>query len=317
MALRRSPAAPLAALVAVAALALSAACHRARPAAGDVTSSIVVGERTRTFVLHAPAALDPAKKPWPLVIALHGRGGDGASMEKLSHFSELADKEGFLVAYPDGVGRSWNDGRPGSHAEKEGVDDVKFLSSLIDDLVAGHGADPKRVFVTGMSNGAMMSHRFACDLPDKVAAIGPVAGLMSATLAAACAPKRPVPAILFYGTDDPIMPYGGGRVGSDVGGEVLSADETRKKWASLDGCTDSPAPVDEPDTDPSDGTRSRRTAHAACKDGSEVVLHSVEHGGHTWPGGYQYLNQHLIGKTSRDIDATALMWAFFSRHPMR
>lgn len=298
-------------------LALAAGCRRNKAAPGDLTGTLTVGDRARTYLYHVPGTLDPAKKPWPLVVALHGRFGDGVSQERLSGFTPLADKEGFLVVYPDGVDRSWNDGRPGSPAAEQGVDDVGFLSALIDVFVKDHGADPARVFVTGMSNGAMMTQRLGCDLSEKVAAIGAVAGLLSVGTAKTCAPKRPVPAILFFGTEDPLMPYGGGSVGSDVGGDVLSANDNRKKWADLDGCTDSPSPVALPDTDASDGTTVTRTAHGACKEGSEVILYSVEHGGHTWPNGPQYLGERIIGKTTHDIDASALSWAFFQKHPKK
>jgi len=303
--------------LAFAVLALLSGCRHTKVGPGDLTGSLTSGDRTRTYLYHVPSALDPAKKPWPLVLALHGRFGDGVAQEHLTGLTPLSEKEGFMVVYPDGVDRSWNDGRPGSPAEVQGVDDVAFLSALIDLFVKDHGADPARVFVIGMSNGAMMSLRLGCGLSEKVAAIGAVGGLFGVGTAASCAPKRPVSAVFFYGTEDPLMPYGGGKVGSDVGGEVLSAEATRKRWAELDGCTDSPSPVAEPDSDPSDGTTATRTAHTACAGGSEVILYSILHGGHTWPSGPQYMSERIVGKTARDIDASALAWAFFQRHPMK
>lgn len=291
-------------------------CRRAKPEAGDLEGSITSGGIERTFLYRVPATLDAASKPWPLVIALHGRGGTGAGQEALSHLSDVADREGFIVVYPDGVEKSWADGRPGSPAQEQGVDDVAFVSSLIDHFVAEEGADPGRVFVAGMSNGGMMSYRLGCDLSGKVAAIGPVAGLMYTGLADVCAPGRPVPVLVFAGTADPIMPYAGGAVGSDTGGDVLSAEETRARWAALDGCTDDAVKSSEPDLDPEDGTTVTREAHTACEGSSEVLLFTVEDGGHTWPGGDQYLNEKIIGKTTRDIDASEALWAFFQSHPM-
>lgn len=295
---------------------LNGGCRRAKPAVGDLQGSLVSGGLERTYLYRVPTTLDPAKKPWPMVIALHGRLGTGAGQETLSGLSSVADREGFIVVYPDGVDKSWADGRPGSPAQEKGVDDVAFISALIDDFIAREGADPKRVFVTGMSNGGMMSYRLGCDLSGKVAAIAPVAGLMFAGLADTCAPGRAVPVMMFAGTEDSLMPYAGGQVGSDTGGEVLSAAKTREKWATLDGCTDTATKTSEPDSAPDDGTTVTREAHTACAAGSEVILYTIENGGHTWPGGDQYLGEMIIGKTNRDIDASDLIWEFFGRHPM-
>jgi polyhydroxybutyrate depolymerase len=295
---------------------LCAGCLRSKPEPGDLEGSLTSGGFERTYLYRLPATLEPADKPWPLVIALHGRGGDGAGQESLSHLSDVADREGFIVVYPDGVDKSWADGRPGSPAEEQGVDDVAFVSDLIDHFVATEGADPGRVFVAGMSNGGMMSYRLACDLSGKVAAVGPVAGLMYTGLADTCAPGRPVPILLFAGTADPIMPYAGGPVGSDTGGDVLSAADTLARWAALDGCTDSAEKTSEPDAAPDDGTTVTRDAHTACDQGAEARLYTIEDGGHTWPGGDQYLNEKIIGKTSRDLDASDVLWSFFQSHPM-
>lgn len=295
---------------------LSTGCRRAKPEQGDLQGSMTSGGMTRTYVYRLPASLDPAKKPWPMVIALHGRMGTGAQQETLTHFSTIADREGFIVVYPDGIEKSWADGRPGSPAEEAGTDDVGFISDLIDELVKDEGADPNRVFVTGMSNGAMMSYRLGCDLSNKVAAIGPVAGLLYTGLADNCAPSRPISALIVAGTDDPLMPYAGGQVGSDTGGDVLSAQQTREKWAALNGCPTEPVKTTEPDKDPNDGTTITKEAHSPCSADTEVLLYTIDQGGHTWPGGDQYLNEKIIGKTSRDMDASEVLWEFFKRHPM-
>lgn len=300
----------LAALLVLAATA----CRRNLAAPGDLRGTLAHGGRERTYLYRLPPpGVD--QRPRPLVLALHGARGDGASQERLSGLSALADREGIIAVYPDGIDRSWNDGRGTTESAKQGVDDIGFLSTLIDHFIAGHGADPRRVYVMGMSNGAMMSHRAGCELSTKVAAIGAVTGLFPEALSAACAPARPVPVMMIYGLEDPLMPYAGGELPLGAGGRVLSAADSRARWAAIDRC---PAPHTRPvpDAAPDDGTTARSEEHLACAGGAEVVMISVEGGGHTWPGGWQYLGERVIGRTSRDVDATAALWRFFQRHAL-
>jgi polyhydroxybutyrate depolymerase len=285
-----------------------ARCLRANvPCTG--TGKLEHGGRTRTFQYHLPAQLKPEA---PLVLALHGRLGTGSGQAKYSGFDAVADEGGFIAVYPDGVERSWADGRGTTPADRQGVDDVGFLTALVDHFIAELGADPHRVYAAGMSNGAMMSYRLACERADRFAAIGPVAGLMSERLAASCAPSRPVAVLSFVGTEDPLVPFQGGPVSGDRG-PVLSAAETREKWATFNGCDSSPAVTEEPDRAPDDGTRIRREAHGSCREGTEVVFHVVEGGGHTWPGKEGYLPQRFIGRSSQELDASRALWEFFQR----
>lgn len=283
--------------------ALTTCCHRPLP--GSSWHSIRVGDRDRSFLLHLPPAAQGAP---PLVVALHGRAGDGGQMEAGSGLSALADREGFVVAYPDGVHRSWNDLRGESPAARAGADDVGFLGALIDRLVAREGVDPRRVYVVGASNGGMMTFRAACELSPKIAAVGAVIGLMPANGADRCAPSHAMPVMIIAGTDDPLVPFTGG----DINGQVLSARDTRERWATLGGCgaVGPTLLVDRVD----DGTRVHRAGHAGCRDGAEVVLVSVEGGGHTWPGGAQYLPRFLIGPVTHDIDGAEELWRFLRRH---
>ena len=231
-------------------------------------------------------------------------------MISITHFGPIADEEGFVVAYPDGLSLGWNDGRDETPAGQRGADDVGFLSALIDHLVATYSVDPARVYVTGLSNGAMMSFRVGCELAGKVAAIAPVAGLHPDALGA-CKPVRPVPVMIFAGSADPLVPYAGGAIVGDRG-RVLSAADTFARWAAIDGCTAEVIASDEPHTAPEDKTRTRRQEHASCAGGARVVLYTVEGGGHTWPLGKQYLPENVIGRTSREVDASRVMWRFFA-----
>jgi polyhydroxybutyrate depolymerase len=226
----------------------------------EVARTLVVDGLKRSFLLHVPAQ---HRGPLPLVIVLHGGGGTARGMKTLTRgkFDELADREGFVVAYPDGVGKHWNDGRPPGEDEatREHVDDVAFLKAMIEAIGREVTIDPKRVFATGISNGGMMSHRLACDLSAQIAAIAPVVGALSPLLSEHCRPSRPVPVLAVNGTADPLVPYGGGQVhfGSKQLGEALSAPATVERWAKLDSCHSPSADSDLPDVDPSDGVKGR------------------------------------------------------------
>jgi polyhydroxybutyrate depolymerase len=273
------------------------------------TGELEHGGRTRTFQYHLPTGV---KAQAPLVLALHGRLGQGKNQAELTGFDGVAESGGFIAVYPDGVRRSWADGRGMTPADKQGVDDVGFLTTLVDHFIEKFGADRRRVYATGMSNGAMMSYRLACERADRFAAIAPVAAQMGQKLAGRCAPSRPVPIISFVGTADPLVPFEGGEVSGDRG-PVLSAARTREKWATFAGCEGAPAVTRESDPEPGDGTQVRRESHGPCREGAEVIFYVVEGGGHTWPGGSRYLSERLIGRTTQDIDASSTAWEFFQR----
>ncbi|HEY3804019.1 MAG TPA: PHB depolymerase family esterase [Kofleriaceae bacterium] len=284
------------------------------PVAGE--RSLDVGGTHRTYALHVPAN---AHDRMPLVIVLHGGFGNGRQSERKDGFDAVADREGFAVAYPDGLERHWNDGRIDNGATA--VDDVAFVRTLIDELVAHDKIDPARVFVTGMSNGGMMTYRLGCELADKIAAIAPVSGPLAASLATTCRPARPLPVLAMHGTDDPIVPYGGGEIrlrNLNARGEVMSAEAAAELFARADGCTGAPARTREPDRDPSDGTSVDRIAYT-CPAGIRVELLAIAGGGHTWPGSTQptRLGARLVGATSRELSATERIWQFFAATPPR
>jgi polyhydroxybutyrate depolymerase len=148
--------------------------------------SLTVGGVERRYLLHVPPHLAPGRAA-ALVLAFHGGGTHDWSMPGLTHFDPLADREGFLVAYPDGLDRSWNDGRGMSAA-----DDVAFVRAVIEDIERSHDVDPRRIYATGISNGGFFSNKLACDLSDKIAAVASVAATMPEKLVSACKPSRPV-----------------------------------------------------------------------------------------------------------------------------
>ncbi|MBS3917791.1 MAG: phospholipase [Deltaproteobacteria bacterium] len=288
-----------------------------------LNSSISLGGLERTYRIHLPSEHDRTKIA-PLVFLFHGGGGTGQGMEKLTQggFNRLADREGFIIVYPDGIEKHWNDGRglQAYRAHRENIDDVGFISALIEHLIRTLNVDPNRIYVAGISNGGQFSQRLACELSDRIAAIGVVAIQLPENLPSSCAPKRPVSVLMMPGTEDPLVPWEGGEIGFRRGrkfGRVLSVPESMRFWAKQNQCLGSSVVSYEPDRDPKDGTRVRREAYVPCGEGAEVVLYAVEGGGHTWPGGDQYLPAGIIGRTSRDIDANEVIWNFFKKHALR
>jgi polyhydroxybutyrate depolymerase len=178
----------------------------------STTRSIIFAGLERTYRIHMPPSYDKST-PLPLLIALHGGGGSGEKMEELTlrGFNRLSDKEGFIVVYPDGIEKHWNDGRENVkyRAHREKIDDVGFISALIDYLVKQYNIDIKQVYATGISNGAMMSFRLGCELSEKIAAIAPVAGSMPENLPTRCSPSRSISVLIISNTEDPLVPWGG------------------------------------------------------------------------------------------------------------
>ncbi len=268
-------------------------------ASADDTQTLEFGGLTRTYTVHAT---DGRTSCQGLVVNLHGRGSTGQQQRALTHYDAVADAHGFVVVYPDGVGRSWADGRGVTRADQRGVDDVGFLTALVDRLVDRYGVEPGRVFVTGFSNGAFMTNRLACDRADRVAAVAPVAGTLGAQVP--CAPSRPVAVLTTHGTADPFVPFGGDG--------IVAATDMAARWRGLDGCPGEPVADRLPDS--GDGTAVTRYTSTGCAAGSAVTFMRVDGGGHTWPGGPQYLPEAVIGPTTTAFDAAQASGEFFVAH---
>lgn len=254
----------------------------------------------------------------PMVMVLHGGLGDDDDVVALTFakLNELAEQDDFMVVYPQGIGGHWNDGRNVDRyvAQREGVNDVGFLTTLIDDLVERRNVDPEAVFLVGVSDGAMMTHRFACEQTQKLRGFAAIIGAMPSEVSrrrGRCG-SEPLSALIINGTEDPVVPWDGGVVQFDGQklGRVLSVEQTFSFWTRHDGCTDV-AVSRIPDFVPADGTRIERHKARGCAGGTKVELFAVEGAGHTWPSGWQYLPEHLIGRTSQDIDAAVAAWRFF------
>lgn len=281
----------------------------------DYSASLISGNLTRTYVVHLPLNYEPGR-PVPLVLMFHGGGGAGRIMHRLTGMNALADQQHFLVVYPDGWRRRWADGRGTTPPDRAGIDDVAFISALIETLSAQFTLDPSRIYAAGISNGGFFSFRLGCLLSDKIAAIATVAATLPANLATNHPAKRPVPLLLVHGTADAIVPAAGGMMPLGAGGHILSTTETAAFWARRNGCAGVPVTENLPML-VDDGTHVQRTTYTACAQNASVVFYNVINGGHTWPGGRQYAPVRAVGKTTRNLDATTLIWEFFKTHPLR
>ncbi len=272
--------------------------------------SIMHGGLERTYALMVPPNVAKESKMVPLVLVLHGGGGNASNAMRMSGFNEKALKEGFIVAYPQGTGQlkdillTWNAGHCCGSAMKNKVDDVGFIGKLIDKLVQENHVDPKRVYVTGMSNGAMMTHRIGIELSDKVAAIAPIVGTLFGDEKRAASP---VAAIIFNGMLDQSVPYAGGShkgVFANSWDSVppLPVESQASFWAKCNGCSKAPEIIE---------TSSVKHFRYVCPKGKNVELYLLKDQGHAWPGG-QPGSSHG-NKPSQSLNATDVMWEFFKQ----
>lgn len=280
--------------------------HVSAASARDIPGTFRSGGMDRTYMLHVPAG-----DPVGLVLSLHGGGGSGISQRALTGFDTVADAHNLLVVYPDGYDKSWADGRGASPADRHHINDVAFLVGLVTKVQHDYGVAPGHVFVTGMSNGGFMSNRLACERADVFAAVAPVAGTLG--VGVACNPSQPVSVWEAHGTADPLVPFKGGAVRGRGGlSHSISADTMVDKWRSADGCQGDPAMEALPDV--RDGTVVHRYESTGCAANTEVVFYKIDRGGHTWPGGKQYLPTAVIGPTTRALDGSEAIAQFFLAH---
>lgn len=274
--------------------------------ANDIKGEIRVGGLTRTYLFYVPQSVT-RNHPAPLVLVFHGGGGHAYNMPRFTGFDRLADARGFIVAYPESVNTHWNDTRALSRA-----DDVAFARTLITELEHSYSIDPARVYATGISNGGFFSQRLACELSSQIAAVASVAATMPETLPPVCHPSNPLSILFMQGTADPLVHIEGGPVARTHGRNISLADAT-KFWIDHNQTAKQPDSSDLPSRD-TNGTSVHRDIYSGGKQDTEVVVYTIRGGGHTWPGGPQYFPAFLVGKVNHDINATAAIWDFFSRH---
>ena len=297
--------------------------------AGSIyTSSLPSDSGTRHYMLYVPDGPAPGSG-WPLVIGLHGGGGQAENQIRMSQINSLAHTERFVAAYPEGTSLllpllTWNGGSCCGNAASQGVDDVGFIRQLVAELATNSFVDTHRVYATGMSNGAIMTHRLACEAADVFAAVAPVAGgLNVGGDFPACAPSRPVPVMMFHGTTDRNYPIEGGDGSGGLGVPESfypvvhpTEPDTLGDWRRINDALGSPR-----------RSYSEGAAHCDTYSGNAPVVMCIidpetavaendvvyDGGGHAWPGGVRSLNG-AADAPSRDIDASEMMWQFFSQH---
>ena len=258
----------------------------------------------------------------PLLILMHGGGGSAAQVQRSTQMDVDADQYGFVVAYPNGSGRlgdtllTWNSGHCCGYALQNQVDDVGFLSLLIDRLIEHYSIDPNRVYLAGMSNGAMMAYRAGAELADKVAGIGPVSGSIGGRVTESGfeiippSPTQPVSVMAFNGKQDQHVPYEGGigPAAINEGRVDLSVDASISYWVEADGCDALPETIKQ-----ANGNIIIDT-YSGCKGDTQVVLVTIVDGGHAWPGG----RGSPVGDVpTQDILANQMMLEFFLAHPKK
>jgi polyhydroxybutyrate depolymerase len=267
----------------------------------------------------------PAKRLVPLVVVLHGKTQRGADMMTRTAWPQVAKREGFAVVFPDGLNHAWVDARtkagPALRGPPAGTDDVAFIAKLVEKLVANGTADPRRVYVTGISNGGAMAMTLVCARADLFAAGASVSMNLTDETAVTCHPSRPLPILLMNGTADPLVPYEGGRGSSYYAADGFwSTDETLAFWRKLNGCEiDNSDMTDLPDRAPADQSTVTRIS-SRCPEGHDVVLYRINQGGHRMPGfspdaRFPKVAASLLGSQNGDIDAAETIWTFFGQFP--
>ncbi|MDA0832575.1 MAG: alpha/beta hydrolase-fold protein [Planctomycetota bacterium] len=280
---------------------------------GNHMQALDIGGRERSYLVHVPKGYDP-ETATPVVLTFHGAGMNAWMMAAFSGMSETSDKNGFVVVYPNGTGKGpfqvWNAGGFAPEIRQHMPDDVAYVEALLDDLETVINVDKQRVFACGMSNGAMMSYRLAAEMSKRIAAIAPVAGTIAISESK---PERPVAVLHFHGTVDNFVSYERNDESSAVW-RMRGVKPSIETWVKLNECDETPA-VDVLSNEAADQLKVVRTTYSGGKEGTEVVLVTIEGGGHTWPGRRPGLK--ILGKSALNIPANDMIWAFFEKHPMK
>jgi polyhydroxybutyrate depolymerase len=278
---------------------------------GDHERPIKSEGLSRRYQVHVPPNRGAAKRAWPVVVVLHPIGGNSQQIIQMTDLNDKADRAGFLAVYPEALARgatsTWT-----VEAPDEGfVDDVKFIDKVLDDLAGLININPRRVYVVGFSAGGIMAYRLASELSDRIAAVASVAGPMPPFEIKA---RRPVPVMHMHGTKDTMIPYKGPDPSAPRLMPFRSVDETIRAWVKFDGCPETPVKAAVPH-DPADGLSITRTTYGPGTDDAEVVLYTIEGGGHAWPGRKPPVA--VMGLSPADMKANDIIWEFFRKHPMK
>ena len=270
------------------------------PPRTDADASLQVGELTRYYDLHVPSSYN-REQPIPLVLAFHGAGGNGKAMEQLTGFSQLAEQERFIVAYPDAINQHWDARR---RTQPETNNDIGFISALIEELGQQYNLDRRRFYVTGFSNGGMFAQRVACELSDRIASGAVVSATMPENLSLICKPTKPVSMLFIHGTADPAVPYG-----PSSGRALLSIPDTVKYWSTQNRC--SPQPIKE--VLPGTPQVTLETYQQGANE-TIVKLYTIQGGTHAWKIP-QPQTADPVHQPNEALAVSAMIWDFFTQHP--
>lgn len=285
---------------------------------GLSTHTIYHEGRERYYLLYKPASVATSKAA-PVVMAFHGGGGVPENMMEMTGFNILAEHHGFIAVYPSGSGSTprrlfWNILLSETYATENGVDDLGFITRVLHDVTSTSVVDTNRIFAAGFSQGGMLCYRLACDaeLSGRFAAIAVVSGTMTVS-PASCHAQRPVPVISFHGKQDMFSNFAGGVAQSAPRNDQVArpgVSESIRYWVAKGGLPMAPS---------ASGARgmARMEQFGPNESGFEVVSWSLENGGHTWPGSNANLPEWMMGEVNRDVEASVMIWDFFSRHPRR
>jgi polyhydroxybutyrate depolymerase len=260
---------------------------------GDTERNLTVDATERSYLLHIPPNV-PADQSLPIVLVFHGYSGTGGSMLVTTGFNNLADTFGFLVVYPNGLGpagaASWNAGGCCGYAKDNHIDEAAFVRGILADLGTLASIDPKRIYATGFSNGAMLSYLLGCEMSDTLAAVAPVAGVLMNN---PCSPPQPVSVLHIHGMADLSVPFSGNTTPA-APGIFESVQQSIATFVGLDGCPADPA-VEQ-------NGLTTHTTYGPCKKGTAVELYALQGIGHTWP-------------PVSILPASQIIWNFFVAHP--
>jgi len=277
--------------------------------------TLSVGGVERVYYVHLPAGLRGSA---PVVFALHGGAGTAPRRARQMGLNAIADREGFVAVYPQGINNGWNDGRGTADLVRRqaGADDVAFFRAMMGEFVRRGEADEARIYVVGGSNGGMMTHRLACDLADRIAGAVAMVASLPEPVAPRCKPAMPVPILMMNGDADPLVPYEGGQVGAVLPGDqgrILPVEETVRFWLRANGCAGEPRASKIEDKDPADGVTVEVRRWQGCQGGAAVAVYRMRGAGHGLPGrsaNKSEAAERLGGRSTNDFDSSEHAWAF-------
>ena len=273
----------------------------------------------RKYIVHIPPTYSNGSST-PLVLTLHGGSGNYLSVQGFTEMNFVSNQNDFLSVYPQGYakalygGYTWADGR-GTSADNANIDDLGFISKLIDTLAVDYNIDMNKIYVCGFSNGGFMTQRLACEIPERFAAVGGLGCSMDTNLIQSCNPSKPVPMAYFSGTADPEVPYNGGSMSNPLVTPIVSVDTAVQFWVNNNNCQNAEPVVNIPDSIPEDSSTVELYKYTDCDFYADFYFYKIINGGHTWPG-VPVPQYPQLGNTNEDIHASYLLWDFFNAHTL-